>query len=564
MPSSPSPSFTIDAGAPLEKASVAVGATVTCALDDINGVTYVEWFVDTTDETAEPSDYTLSTNGGPVPGNETMTFTAGAQATGGLIRCKINNGVNPVTDRIDISGTERTALWFVPTTVGAYEVFVDGEVSQSDLVHGQTGKLNQVIRAFSGGGAGAFSYVNLGVGAFPSVGLVRMGRNFTALACMTSGAQNHPILVEDNADGFVMGSATYTASWINHVKTGGTWALKVNGSTIVSLASTGMTLNSATYTGANITFASAASSTILKATPGSGPGQDLTFRAAQGGDAGSVGGNMTVGPGPGGTIDAIAGGTFTLAMQSDGTSSGSLLMTGGSLGTYLTVVYNSGSTTLSFTTAKNSIALDAATSILLKIGSATAATVSATALTLPTTTALKIGAQKALWDDSGVITTGEDGGASMAVRVTSGESITTYVNNAPIFTIEGANVSTNVGFNAATTVSFYGSISPSVGTNQNDWAPTDVATAESVYANVTAACSVTGLLAGRDGEQKTIYNTATNVLFTLTLTHLDGASSAANQFILPAATSVIVPSGGAVTLKYKASATVWRLKSKNF
>ena len=79
-------------------------------------------------------------------------------------------------------------------------------------------------------------------GSVAGVGFIRLARNFTAIACKTSGGTDHPILVEDNADGFVQGSDTLTAGWTTHVKTGGSWVLKVNNATKTTLDATGINI----------------------------------------------------------------------------------------------------------------------------------------------------------------------------------------------------------------------------------------------------------------------------------------------------------------------------------
>lgn len=388
----PSPEFRLNGGAPGVKASVSAGGLVRCTLDDTTGVTYVEWSIITTDETTAPGDYVLSTTGGAVPGAHTMTFNAGAAATSGIIRAQINHGINTLTgnaaseEASDV--TIATAKWYVPTGGAGFEMLADGEEDESHATHGKTGEWNQAARAMGGGGAGAFTYIELGSGTKASIGLVRMSRNFVALACKTAASTNHAILTEDNADGFQWGDSTLTAQWITDVKTGGAWYLRVNGATIATInasgiglaAGTAFTVDGASYGSTNVTLKSASTSSILKATPGAGPGQDIVIRAATGGDAGSVGGNLTIGPGIGGTADVVAGGSMTFAMQSDGAASGSLLMTGGALGTFLTIGYDNATTTLTFVTTKNTLRFNAATTIDFQINGTTEASITASGM----------------------------------------------------------------------------------------------------------------------------------------------------------------------------------------
>ena len=264
----PSPEFRLNGGAPGVKASVSAGGLVTCTLDDTTGVTYVEWSIITTDETTAPGDYVLSTTGGAVPGAHTMTFNAGAAATSGIIRAQINHGINTLTGNAASESasdvTIATAKWYVPTGGAGFEMLADGEEDESNATHGKTGEWNQAARAMGGGGAGAFTYIELGSGTKASLGLVRMSRNFVALACKTAASTNHAILTEDNADGFQWGDSTLTAQWITDVKTGGAWYLRVNGATIATINASGIGLASGTTYAVNgVGHATAATASSL-------------------------------------------------------------------------------------------------------------------------------------------------------------------------------------------------------------------------------------------------------------------------------------------------------------
>jgi hypothetical protein len=230
------------------KASVAAGATVTATLNDTSGVTFVEWDIATTDETTAPGDYTLSTSGGAVPGNETMTFTAGAAGTSGIIRATINHGVNATTgnaaSETEPDVTIATAKWYVPTAVTALEVFADGEENESDATHGKTGELNQAIRALAGGGASAFSYIELGAGTKATVGLIRTARNFIGWAYRNSLGSNSAIITEDNADGLAFGDQTQTVKIALDVKALGSIVLREAGSNVVAISGTAVNLTS--------------------------------------------------------------------------------------------------------------------------------------------------------------------------------------------------------------------------------------------------------------------------------------------------------------------------------
>lgn len=387
MPIIPSPAFTVNGGAPGVKASVAAGATVTCVLDDTSGVTYVEWSVVSTEETTATTDYTLSTTGGIVPGNQTMSFTAGIAATGGIIRAKINHGVNALTgDAVDesaaVNPTIATAKWYVPTGGAAFEVLIDGEEDESNARHGKTGVWNQAIRAMGGGGPGAFTYIELGSGTKSTVGLIRMSRNFIAMACKTSAAVDHPIITEDNADAFVLGSSTLTAGWTIDVKTGGAVIFRENAVEKARVNANGLNAGSTIYASTGITFAAAGTSAVTK-TAGAGVGGTLTIKSASGA-VGFAGGNIEVGPGIGGTPDVDAPGSMTHPMGSNGSTSGATIWTAGSAASFLTLYYDIAGTSVVLTTTKPTIKTDAVTSHIRQIGGVTSETLTATSLNIPT------------------------------------------------------------------------------------------------------------------------------------------------------------------------------------
>lgn len=271
----PSPLFKLNGGSPGVKASVAAGATVTATLNDTSGVTFVEWDIATTDETTVPGDYTLSTNGGAVPGNETMTFTAGAAGTSGIIRATINHGVNATTgnaaSETEPDVTISTAKWYVPTAVSALEVFADAEGTESDLTHGQTGELNQAIRALGGGGPGAFTYIELGSGTKATVGLIRTARNFIGWAYRNSLGSNSAIITEDNADGLAFGDQSQTVKIALDVKALGSIVLREAGSNVVAISGTAVNLTSGVslqINGVGHTAAATASSLAFRGASG--------------------------------------------------------------------------------------------------------------------------------------------------------------------------------------------------------------------------------------------------------------------------------------------------------
>lgn len=75
-----------------------------------------------------------------------------------------------------------------------------------------------------------------------------------------------------------------------------------------------------------------------------------------------------------------------------------------------------------------------------------------------------------------------------------------------------------------------------------------------------AGNTFTGVVAPAEvGRQVYLQNTGGTG--TLTLTHQDAASTAANRFICPNAASVVIRPGGGVIMKYDATASRWRIQT---
>lgn len=164
-----SPGFRINGGAVGVKASVSASASVSATLDSTDGVRSVSWSVIGTDETSAVADYTLVTSGSI---GQTVTWTAGAAGTAGILRCEINGGLNPQTQQAD-PATRATAKWYVPTT-GGNEVACVNETYESDATYGWTGIVNQGPRAGVTGSvtsvAGSAPIVSSG-GATPTISI---------------------------------------------------------------------------------------------------------------------------------------------------------------------------------------------------------------------------------------------------------------------------------------------------------------------------------------------------------------------------------------------------------
>lgn len=432
---SPSPLFKLNGGAAGVKLSVSAAGLVTATLDDTSGVTYVEWAIIGTDETTAPGNYTLSVTSGSVPGSQTTTFNAGAAGTAGILRARINHGVNSITGNAASEGehdvTIATAKWYVPAAVSGLEVFVDGEVNESDAVHGQTGELNQAIRLAGGVGPSAFTYIELGSGTKAGLGLVRMSRNFVAMACRTAAAVNHTILAEDNTDGFQLGDSTLTARWVFDVKTGGTWGLRVNGVTMVQMASTGISLG----TGAKYGVAGVDHTT--DATPSS-----LAFRGA---NAELAVGYLYSGSSlpTTGLLRHRSGFTYIASTTAAGGFDNEGFVDDGADG------WKIGNDTRS---AAVRFAVKTGGSITWEVNNVVEGTMDATGLNLASGNTFQINALDVVSVSAAITSIGRDASGSVALRAGNGETASMVVDGTAQLTADGDGVTVNQGigfFNTA-------------------------------------------------------------------------------------------------------------------
>jgi hypothetical protein len=138
----PSPQFRINGGAAGVKASVAASGAIVATLDSTDGVRSVSWSLIGTDETTEIADYTLVQSGSV---GQTVTFTAGAAGTAGIIRAEINGGQDLQTGMAS-DNTRATGKWYVVTADGL-EVGCVNEQYESDATFGWTGIINTAIRS---------------------------------------------------------------------------------------------------------------------------------------------------------------------------------------------------------------------------------------------------------------------------------------------------------------------------------------------------------------------------------------------------------------------------------
>lgn len=488
----PSPLFRINGEAVGVPATVAPGGPIVATLDSTDGVRQVQWFAAATDETAEPADYVLVQSGSV---GQTVSTTALAEGTSVTLRAKINDGLNLSTQLHDPIGTEATGKAQVLTAAG-FAVASVNEKLEASAAYGWTAVVNPSIRAsilpgsvvtsVSGtspiiitGSAtmpnvtldyslaptatkvpirGSFGEIYAGYFAedasgIATVGTMRCSETETAVAFRNDAGTDNVLGLSCDIDNLRLGDTTVCATITERVKAGGTWSFSIGGTSTCSISSAALT------TPASITLASAGTSTISKATPGAGPGGDVVVRAANG-IGGNVGGNLTVGPGAGSTPDAIAGGNMTFAMQSDGAASGTQSWTAGSLGTFLTLAYANGAGLTSITTAKTSIALDAPTSLLLKIGGVTKATQTTGALSLAG--AVTVGTTLAT---TGAATLGSTLAVTGAATIGNGLAVTTGATTlgSTLLATGATTLSSTLAVTGATTIG--GLITASAGAN---------------------------------------------------------------------------------------------------
>lgn len=88
--------------------------------------------------------------------------------------------------------------------------------------------------------------------------------------------------------------------------------------------------------------------------------------------------------------------------------------------------------------------------------------------------------------------------------------------------------------------------------NQNDYNPTDLAIAETLYLTTDAARTITGLAGGAAGSRKTIVNRGG---FDITLSSQNVLSTAGNRFLFEA--DVVIRPSGSMELQYSATDTRW-------
>jgi hypothetical protein len=96
-----------------------------------------------------------------------------------------------------------------------------------------------------------------------------------------------------------------------------------------------------------------------------------------------------------------------------------------------------------------------------------------------------------------------------------------------------------------------------LGTSQNDFDFTGGQSVPAVMITPTAAISITGLLAGIDGQVLLLTNDSTNSAYTITLVYESGSSAVLNRIRCPGAANLVLRAQGSVWLYYFGSR--WRV-----
>jgi hypothetical protein len=92
--------------------------------------------------------------------------------------------------------------------------------------------------------------------------------------------------------------------------------------------------------------------------------------------------------------------------------------------------------------------------------------------------------------------------------------------------------------------------------NTNDYAPAGLTAAASVRLAATGAVNLTGLHAASNAGSKLLINISA---FTITITHADVSSAAANRFRCPGAANLSLTAGRGVWIWYDTVSDVWQV-----
>lgn len=146
----------------------------------------------------------------------------------------------------------------------------------------------------------------------------------------------------------------------------------------------------------------------------------------------------------------------------------------------------------------------------------------------------------------------------------------TYVSATPAIArttiLRSSNAGSAVNFSAGTknvqltspaVAQSWGRLVTTPSADQNDYAPTGIAFANTLGVNASASIKLTGLGGGIDGRRLTLANASTD--FLLWIEHENTASTAANRFKLPNGFPWFLMPGDALELLYDGGASRWLL-----
>ena len=105
-------------------------------------------------------------------------------------------------------------------------------------------------------------------------------------------------------------------------------------------------------------------------------------------------------------------------------------------------------------------------------------------------------------------------------------------------------------------------ITPSAITGaNNNYSPAGMVPYSTLWLDLSAAASLTGLAALPGDSEVTIVNISTTTARIITLNNQNAGSTAENRFILPNGLDWYIPNGGSATFKYNAAGSRWYLKN---
>ncbi len=135
-----SAAFTFDgASGSLAKFEATAFDAVSATLDDLTGVSSVDWTIEKVDDTITAATFTLVTSG---PKGSTVSFTASGDGTAAVLLCVVDRGLP--------TRAEARAKFWVPVASNGLEVGCFGETDESSAVYWTTALVNAAIRGAAG------------------------------------------------------------------------------------------------------------------------------------------------------------------------------------------------------------------------------------------------------------------------------------------------------------------------------------------------------------------------------------------------------------------------------